>query len=458
MSISSTTLAFSEGSLRAADIVERALDEICARDTRYNCFTAVTAERARREASRLDGLRARGAPLPPLAGVTYAVKNLFDLEGEITLAGSRLNAARAPASADAVVVARLREAGALLLGAVNMDAYAYGFTTENSAYGATRNPRDVSRSSGGSSGGSAAAVAAGLADFSLGSDTNGSIRVPASFCGVFGLKPTYGRLPRTGAYPFVQSLDHVGPFATNVDDLTALYDVMQGYDPADAACARRAAEPVRARLSKDVEGLRIARLTGYFDQWSTAPAQAAVRRAAQALGVTAEVELPEVERARAAAFLITATEGGELHLPVLRTHYAEFEPLTRDRLLAGALQPASWYVHAQRLRGWFREQVARVLRDYDVLIAPATPFPATPLGAEWIEVNGQRLPLRASVGLLTQPISFVGLPVVAAPVPEDGALPMAVQLIAAPWREENCLRVAAALEAAGVARCTTVSE
>jgi len=154
-----------------------------------------------------------GAALPPLAGVPYAVKNLFDVQGLTTLAGSRINRDRPPAKQDAVLVARMRAAGAVLLGALNMDEYAYGFTTENTHYGPTRNPHDPSRTAGGSSGGSAAAVAAGLVPIALGSDTNGSIRVPSSLCGIFGLKPTYGRLSRSGTYPFVASLDHLGPFA-----------------------------------------------------------------------------------------------------------------------------------------------------------------------------------------------------------------------------------------------------
>lgn len=456
MSFADRREAILAGTLSAVDIVEGSLQGISRRDEQYNCFTRITATRARKEARHLDALRARGAPLPPLAGATFAVKNLFDVEGEVTLAGSRLNAARAPAARDATVVARLRDAGAILLGAVNMDPYAYGFTTENTFYGPTRNPHDTTRTSGGSSGGSGAVVAAGLVDFSLGSDTNGSIRVPSSFCGVYGLKPTYGRLPRTGAYPFVHSLDHVGPLAHDACDLAALYEIMQGPDAGDPACAQRAPELVQRELVKAVAGLRVARLTGYFDRWATAPAQAASRRAASALGARAEIELPEVERARAAAFLITAAEGGALHLPTLSRHYEEFEPLTRDRLLAGALQPGTWYLQAQRLRAWFRERIAQVFRDYDVLVAPATPFPATPLGEDWIDLNGQRLPLRPSVGLLTQPLSFIGLPVAAVPMREDGELPMAVQLICAPWREDNCLRAAAALQSAAVARCDRV--
>jgi amidase/aspartyl-tRNA(Asn)/glutamyl-tRNA(Gln) amidotransferase subunit A len=342
-----------------------------------------------------------------------------------------------------------------------MDEYAYGFTTENTHYGPTRNPHDLTRLSGGSSGGSAAAVAAGQVPLSLGSDTNGSIRVPASLCGVFGLKPTFGRLPRTGTYPFVASLDHLGPFARHVTDLAAAYDVMQGPDPQDAACAQRPLEPTRPALERGTEGLRIGVLDGWFQTQTLEPAREAVARVARALGTSRMVTWPEVDRARAAAFIITNTEGAALHLPDLRIRAQDFEPLSRDRFLAGALLPAAWVVQAQRLRRWFAEQVAASFREVDVLLAPATPCTALPIGTEWLEINGQRLNARASMGLLTQPISCIGLPVATVPVwgcdPAAPHLPMGVQVIAAPWREDLCLRVARALEAAGTVSAPVAS-
>jgi AtzE family amidohydrolase len=439
------------GETTAEKVVEAALAAIERRNPAINCFIEVTAARAREEAKAIDRLRSQGRVLPPLAGVPYAVKDLFDVAGLPTLAGSALHRSAPPATADAVLVARMREAGAILIGTLNMDAYAYGFTTENSAFGPTRNPHDTSLVAGGSSGGSAAAVAAGLVPLSLGSDTNGSIRVPASLCGVFGLKPTYGRLPRTGAYPFVDSLDHVGPFATTAADLAACYDALQGADAGDAACAQRAPEPVSLLLAQG-KPLRVARLTGYFDRYASEETLAASKRAAEALGATREIELPEVHRARAAAFVITASEGGVRHLQTLKESYAQFEPLSRDRFLAGALTPAAWYLKAQRLRAWFRGRMSEVFSRYDVLIAPATPVSATPLGTEWIELGGENLPLRPSMGLFTQPISFIGLPVVAAPIDVTGPLPIGVQLICAPWREDLCFAAAARLERAGVAK------
>jgi AtzE family amidohydrolase len=436
------------GEMSAVQVVETALAAIERRNPEINCFIEITASRAREEAKVIDGLRSKGRVLPPLAGVPYAVKDLFDVAGLPTIAGSALHRNSPPAAADAALVARMREAGAVLLGTLNMDAYAYGFTTENTAYGPTRNPHDTSRVAGGSSGGSGAAVAAGMVPLSLGSDTNGSIRVPASLCGIFGLKPTYGRLPRSGTYPFVDSLDHLGPFATTTADLAACYNALQGPDAGDSACAQRPVDPVLQK--SDDRPLRVARLAGYFDRYASEQARAASVRAAECLGAVDEIELPEVQRARAAAFIITASEGGERHLPTLKAHYAQFEPHSRDRFLAGALTPAGWYVKSQRLRRWFRERVMEIFSRYDVLVAPSTPVSAMPIGTEWIELGGEKLPLRASMGLFTQPVSFIGLPVVAAPIAGSG-LPIGVQLIAPPWREDLCFAAAAKLEKAGVA-------
>jgi 1-carboxybiuret hydrolase len=338
----------------ALDRVRASLARIEATDGRVNAFTAVLAERALARAAEVDAGRVTG----PLAGVPFAVKNLFDAAGLATLAGSKIEREAAPAARDAFLVRRLEAAGAVLVGALNMDEYAYGFTTENSHVGPTRNPHDPTRIAGGSSGGSAAAVAAGQVALALGSDTNGSIRVPASLCGVFGLKPTFGRLSRAGSYPFVASLDHLGPFARSVDELAAAYDAMQGRDPDDPAQQPRPVEPTAPLLARGAEGLRIGVLGGWFRTMAQPPALAAVDRVAAALGVERVVDWPEVDRARTAAFLITNAEGAALHLPDLKTRAQDFEPLSRDRFLAGALLPAAWVQQAQRVRHWFARQVA----------------------------------------------------------------------------------------------------
>ncbi|WZB62718.1 AtzE family amidohydrolase [Achromobacter xylosoxidans] len=353
-----------------------------------------------------------------------------------------------------MLVARLREAGAVLVGALNMDEHAYGFTTENSHYGACRNPHDTARIAGGSSGGSAAAVAGDLVPLTLGSDTNGSIRVPASLCGVFGLKPTFGRLPRTGSFPFVGSLDHLGPFAVRRDESGR--GLRRAARPRCRGRGLRPApyEPTLAALASG-RPLRVAVLGGYFTHWAGPEARQAVQLAARALDAADIVELAGAQQARAAAFVITAAEGGALHRRRLVTHYDYYEPYSRDRLVAGGPVPAAWVQQAQRVRHRVYRDALALFARYDVLIAPATPVPATPIGAQDLMLAGQCLPARASMGLLTQPISCLGLPVCAAPVwPGIGAdahLPLGVQLIAAPWRESDCLLAARRLERAGVA-------
>jgi aspartyl-tRNA(Asn)/glutamyl-tRNA(Gln) amidotransferase subunit A len=440
--------AVAAGRVSATHIVEAALARIRERDPLLNSFTAVTERRALARAQALDAARVKGEKLPPLAGVPFAVKNLFDVAGVPTLAGSKINRDLPPAERDAALIERLEAAGAILVGALNMGEYAYDFTGENIHDGPSRNPHDLHRMTGGSSGGSGAAVGGGLVPFALGSDTNGSIRVPSSLCGIFGLKPTYGRLTRARTFPFVASLDHLGPFARTTRDLALAYDAMQGYDLDDPACADRAAEPVVPRLDKGIDGLRVAVAGGYF-KGKTAEAVAAVDSVASALGANRDIDIPQAERARSAAFIITASEGASLHLDRLRTHAKDYDPAVRDRLIAGAMTPASLVVKAQKFRRWYREEVLKLFAEVDAILAPATPCTAPLIGQQTFKLGDVELPVRANLGLYTQPISFIGLPVVAVPVPL-APLPIAVQIIAAPWREDVALRIAYALEAQGV--------
>ncbi len=433
----------------AVAIAEQALSLIASRNPSLNCFTLVTGSRALAKARQVDDIVSAGGDPGPLAGVPYAVKNLFDVEDEITLAGSRLRAASPPATKDAFAVSRMEAAGAVLVGMLNMDEFAYGFTTENSHYGPTRNPHDPARIAGGSSGGSAAAVAGGMVPLSLGSDTNGSIRVPAALCGIFGLKPTYGRLGRSGTLPFVHSLDHIGPFAATVQDLALAYDALQGHDAGDAAYARHECEPASAELHTASGSSRAGVLGGWFGTHATLPVMDAVEKVATALAATT-VTLPNAEAARAAAFCLTAAEGGSLHLEELRRSPGSFDPATRDRLIAGAMQPAHVVVRAQRLRRLFLEDALQLLTRFDVLIAAATPFQATPIGQAQIQLGESLVSVRANLGLYAQPLSFIGLPVLTVPVCVPGELPVGVQLVAAPWQEARLFSIATALHAAGI--------
>jgi amidase/aspartyl-tRNA(Asn)/glutamyl-tRNA(Gln) amidotransferase subunit A len=393
-----------------------------------------------------------------LAGVPYAVKNLFDVHGEVTLAGSKVNRGNAVATQDAFLVTQMQRAGAVLVGMLNMDEYAYGFTTENSHYGPTRNPHKLSCTAGGSSGGSGAAVAAAQVPIALASDTNGSIRVPASFCGVWGLKPTFGRLSRRGSYPFVHSIDHLGPLADSVEGLALAYNALQSPDPLDPGCHAQRVQHISLVNNEGIKNLRIARLTGYFDEFATPSATQAAVAAAAELKTTATTLWPDAALARAAAFITTASEGGRLHLADLRTRMHDFEPLSVDRFIAGALQPGAWYLRAQQFRRIYRERVLALFQDWDVLIAPATPLSAPALGTQWLDINGQQHPCRPSIGLLSQPISYSGCPVVTAPLwpGGTGAMPIGVQLISAPWREDLAFRAAQVLQAAGIAHLQPV--
>jgi aspartyl-tRNA(Asn)/glutamyl-tRNA(Gln) amidotransferase subunit A len=454
MSATATEIAASirAGQTTASKVVADALAVIAAKNPTLNAFTDVTTERAIARAQAIDADISAGKSVGPLAGVPFAVKNLFDIKGLPTRAGSKINRELAPAEADATLVARLEAAGAVLVGGLNMGEYAYDFTGENAHDGNCLNPHDPSRMTGGSSSGSGGAVAAGMVPLALGSDTNGSIRVPSSFCGTFGLKPTYGRLSRARSFPFVASLDHLGPFARSVSDLALSYDACQGPDADDPHLAHRPVEPVADLIGEGIAGLRIARLGGYFSKNGHPEAFAAVDAVAHALDIKAEIELPEVARARAAAFVITAAEGSALHASRLMTRPQDFDPDTRDRFLANLTIPALWVTQSQKLRSWFRARVNEIFREVDILIAPATPCVAPKSGTKILTLDGVDLPLRANIGVFTQPISFIGLPVVAAPIWARGAsLPIAVQIIAAPWAEAKALRVAAYLEATGVA-------
>ena len=453
----SIAAAVREGKVSAVEVTQAALAQIAARDHQLNCFTAVTAKTALVDAARIDREIAQGDNPGILAGVPFAVKNLFDITGLTTLAGSKINAENPAATQDATAVAKLKQAGGVLVGALNMDEYAYGFVTENSHYGATHNPHDLQRVAGGSSGGSAAAVAAGLVPLTLGSDTNGSIRVPAALCGVFGLKPTYGRLSRAGVALFSSSFDHIGPFARSVQDIATVFDLLQGEDDRDPICTKRLPELVLSQLKQDISGIRIALAkpaegiaADYFTTGAESEALAAVQKVADAIKVTEYVTIPEAHRARAAAFVITASEGANLHLEKLRSRPQDFDPATRDRFLAGALIPSNWYLQAQRFRKWYRDRIREVFQNVDVILAPTTPISAPLIGQQTMILDGEEILVRPHLGLFTQPLSFIGLPVLSVPIQHQNALPLGVQLIAAPYNEALILRVAAVLEAKGV--------
>lgn len=426
------------GRRSARAIAVETLDRIAAQGM-LNAATRLLRDHALADAGRVDAVVAAGGDPGPLAGVPFAVKDLFDIAGEPTTAGARQNVSAPAATHDAEVVARLREGGAVLVATTNMDEFAYGFSTENTHFGTTRNPHDPDRLAGGSSGGSAALVGAGLVPLALGSDTNGSIRVPASLCGIYGLRPTFGALSVEGAYPFVERLDTVGCFARSPEDLALVYRVMGGDlspPPGDAP-------------------LRVAALGGWFARQADPVVLAGIARIAAHLRAGPPVELPSAAAARSAGFMLTGAEGGHRHLAALRRDAMAFEPVTRDRLIAGALQPVAAVRDAEVVAQRFIDEVGQALATHDLLLAPATPMSAPRTDATTIVIDGQTLSARADLGLHTQPLSLAGVPILSVPLSQpEGAMPSGVQLIAAPGREALLFDKAAALVAAGLVACT----
>lgn len=437
------------GRISVQSEVQSTLDRIAGRNETVNAFTRVLATRALAQAAALDVKIAEGHDPGPLTGLCFAAKDLFDVAGKTTLAGSVIWRDKAPARRDAFAIRQLEAAGAVLVGTLNMDEFASGFTTENTHYGATRNPHDPTRTAGGSSGGSAAAIAAGMVPLTLASDTNGSIRVPSACCGVFGLKPTYGRLSRAGTTIFAESFDHVGPIACDPEVLAVAYEVLQGPDPDDPVQAFPPAVPTSS------DPLRIAKAGGAFFDFCDSTAQATTARAAEALGVTATLDLPGIEAGWSAAVVITLVEGADIHIDDLRRAPQDFDPMTRDRFLAGALVPTRAYLAAQRARRQWHARALQAFAETDVLITPALPFAPTLLGSDTIDVSGQTVNPRGALGQFTQPFSCIGFPAMVVPLAKPNGdadtLPRAVQLVAPPWHEDRLFATAQRLVDAGLA-------
>lgn len=444
--VTSQACSHLSGSDDAAERISAALARIEMLDSKINAFTALLPGRAAKEAAAQT--RERQGSDSPIAGLGYAAKNLFDISGLTTLAGSATHEQNAFAKADAEAIARLSRAGAVLLGATNMDEFAYGFTTENACFGSTRNPHDLTRTAGGSSGGSAAAVAAGLVDFALGSDTNGSIRVPAGFCGIYGFKPTFGACDLRGVFPFIQSLDHIGPFARSAEVLEEV--------------ARVIADKPHTSLCLDADkvdgGLRVGILSGFFEKNRSLEVEAASEQLFSAFASAQRVALKDVGKMRSAAFLMTAMEGGRRHAGALRDSYDLLGPSTAVRLSAGLVLPDELKAKIGDVRRRFQEQVARVFEQFDILLAPSIPCTAPKLGQEMVMLGGREVPARASLGLMTQPLTPLGTPIVAAPIAAVSGLPIGIQIMGDIGRDATVLAFARHLEKRGLLASAAVPD
>ncbi len=416
-----------------------------------NAFLTVTADLALEQARQADAELASGLDRGPLHGIPIAHKDLFCTRGVRTTGGSRTFAEFVP-DHDATVVARLRNAGAVMLGKTALHEHAYGITSENPHYGPVRNPWDPQRSPGGSSGGSAAAVATCMALAATGTDTGGSIRVPASWCGIAGLKPTFGRVSKHGVLPLGYSLDHPGPMAQTVRDAALLFEAMAGHDPRDPGSVDRPLPrclPPEGELS--LRGVRLGLPRNFYFDRIDSEVDGAVYFAAytaEDLGAAlSRVQVPDGEQLNALAHVTLLAEAAAVHEPYLRKRRKTYGEDVRTLLDMGRLIPAVDYLQAQRLRRRILGVYLDILQRVDALLLPATPMTAPLIGQKQVEIRGEMEDTRLAATRLMRGFNLLGLPVLAMPVGFSSAgLPIGCQLIGKPWDEPLLLRIGAALE------------
>mgnify|MGYP000589705910 CR=1 FL=1 len=451
--LASVAAAIAAGRLSALEVTEACLDRIRRLDPRLRAFITVDEDGARRTARALDDERARGRRRGPLHGVPVAVKDLCYLPGLPTSCGTRTReyfVAPRPCTA----ARRLLEAGAVLLGKLNMTELALGPFGDNPHHGDVQNPWRPGHCAGGSSSGSGAAVAAGLVFGAIGTDTGGSIRLPAACCGVVGIKPTYGRVSRTGVMPLSWSTDHVGPLARTVEDAALLLAAMAGWDPADPTSSRRPVPDLLTPLGRGVAGLRVGVPENYYFEGVAgevaAAVEAAVRRL-EALGArVVALRLPDPTPMVDAATIIARAESAAVHHRIARERPEELGPAVRARLELGFHISACDYLQACRLRARLaRAFVDDVFREVDVVATPTTPEPAPPYKEATAGALRDVVTRMTAFSRLTRPWNGLGLPVVSVPCGFSGAgLPIGLQLAGRPFDEATVLRVAAAYERA----------
>jgi len=451
MTLEEAALAVSQGRVSSVELVRQTIGRIEQLNPRLNCFLRVDADIALEEARRADDARSRGLPLGPLHGVPIALKDMFYDPVRQTTSGSRLRAGFV-AHSTATVVSRLRRAGAINVGALHMTEFALGPTGHNAHHGPCRNAWNPDYISGGSSSGSGTAVAAGLVFGALGSDTGGSVRVPAAANGVLGLKPTYGRVPRTAMMNLSWSTDHVGPIARNARDLALIYAAIAGHDPLDATSSHRPVGNPTDELSRGVQGLRIGIPTHYYFEAVDADVnvrlQSALADLATAGAILVPVSVPEPAALADLSRMIVYAEAAALHGAWLRTRADEYSPQVRARILTGLALPAPLYLEALQLRaGLLRRFVEQVFSECDVMATP-TLAPRVPTIEETdVGAGASMWQLLARLVRCTAPFNYLGVPALAVPTgPDANGLPTSLQLVARPFAENRLLTVAAALE------------
>jgi aspartyl-tRNA(Asn)/glutamyl-tRNA(Gln) amidotransferase subunit A len=425
--------------LSSVELVQESLRAIREEQPRVNAFITVTEDLALRQAQRADEELARSVDRGPLHGIPYALKDVFATKGVLTTCGSKIFAEHVPAH-DSAVCEKLTEAGAVLMGKNGLHELAYGVTSDNPHFGTIRNPRNTGCIPGGSSGGSAAAVVSNQVFFSIGSDTGGSIRVPAAFCGCVGLKPTSGRVSRYGGLPLGSSLDHVGPLTRTVRDAALVMNAIAGYDRRDDSCSRRSVPDYRPQAGLSLSGRRLGVAETFFHEGVMPPVASAfgrvMRIAEQRGAMLVPVRVPPPSEIDTLGRLILLVEMSAALGPYLARR-ADFGPDVLLLLDQGQLISGADYVNAQRLRRLYQRQWAKVWDHADALLTPTVGFEAPLIGQT--TVAGEDV--RASSTRFVRPFNVLGLPAVSVPLPANG-LPIGLQIIGKPFGEREILGIA----------------
>ncbi len=451
LSIEALSRLIRKGEVSPVEVVRAHLERIGKLDGKLNSFVTLLGEESLEAARRAEEAVGSGDYLGPLHGIPIGLKDLYYTKGVLTTGGSRVLADFVP-SYDATVVERLRQGGAVIIGKLNMDEFARGATNENPYLGPCHNPWDLRHVTGGSSGGSGAAVSAGLCMGALGSDTGGSVRIPASLCGIVGLKPTYGRVSRYGVVPLSWTLDHVGPMTRSVRDTALMMNVMAGYDPRDPASSNVPVPDFTQGLEGGIKGLRL----GVVEELSSEAVDPEIRDAVRGalallerLGASIEeVSVPSMCYSEAISAAVVMGEAAAYHAPYLKTCPDDYGDRVRTRNEVGLGLPATQYIKAQQARTLLSREVGQVLSSVDAIVTPTTAIAAPRIGQEKIKVEGFEEPVQAALAKLTRSFNVTGTPAVSLPCGfTSTGLPIGLQIVGRPFDEATVLRIASAYEA-----------
>ena len=452
LSISEAAELIASKKLSPVELIDAHLNRIDGADERLNSFITLLRKESLSAAREAEQAIASGGYLGPLHGIPIGLKDLYYTKGIHTTIGSKILRDFVP-EFDAAVTERFKDAGAIIIGKLQMHEFAMGASSENPHDGPAHNPWDTGRVTGGSSGGSGAAVAAGLCMGALGSDTGGSVRIPAALCGIVGLKPTFGRVSRHGVYPLSWSLDTVGPMTRTVRDSALVLNTIAGHDHRDPSSSRRPSEDFTAMLDRDIRGTRVGIPREYFFDLIDPQVAEAMHKAAGVLGelgaTVDEVSITALDHSLTISGTILQAEAAEVHADHLRDKPGDIGEDVRARLYQGALTLATDYIKSQRARTVFNRQIAGALERFDVLLAPTCPIGAPRIGEGSVQVGTKTVPALTLLSNLTRPFNICGVPVVSVPCGfTNSAMPIGVQIAGRPFEEATVLRVAHAYEQA----------